>query len=487
MNSLIQFKGSVQRNSLFMKNKNLMRFCLFGLLMVLFFSPCLARDNTTLVVFSRHTFRGISKNVGPQKISLPQYGIDIPIPSLSYVQDATPQGLIIAESFAAPGLQEAAALAVGAIAENKVFDGHWDEVRAELASERTFWTGLYLIKGIQEQDAEHNRAIKFTGCPIDPKKDKDAVDAVSSDHPIKVCTSKDNESKAVFLQLLKASPDLPKLKESFQNFLNTVRAAIGLTSKVVIPEPVYSEDGSLPKVYDELAALASIIEMIADLGPPLPQIFRDRRHRVHLMQSGKVAVQRGVNSLGIRFFTSEPSPLSDAVSVIPVNYMMSRPQGSHTIVVSHDNMMSALMSSLGIISSNGAPDDWAFFPIESYVFAFGSSNVSIVRMRVEISDPDGAIPGNYGSRVVWKGSVQQWNEKVMALNERVKTLNLGPGGNTCLNAVTECKADEINVVFYNRSPATPLPSLGGVPHHRVFDDPRNSINTRNPNGQFREP
>ena len=123
--------------------------------------------------------------------------------------------------------------------------------------------------------------------------------------------------------------------------------------------------------------------MIADLGPPLPQIFRSG-DRAHLMQSEKSAVQRAVNSLGIRFFTSEPSPLSDAVSVIPVNYMMSRSRGTHTIVVSHDNMMSALTSSLGIISSSSPPDDWAFFPIESYVFAFGSSHVSVVRMRVEI-------------------------------------------------------------------------------------------------------
>ena len=225
-----------------MKNKNLMRFCLFGLLMVLFFSPCLASDNTTLVVFSRHTFRGISTKVGPQKISLRQYGIDIPIPSLSYGEDATPQGLIIAESFAAPALQEAAALAVGAIAENKVFDGHWDEVRAELAAERTFWTGLYLIKGIKEQDAEHNRAIKFTGCKTDPGK---AVDAVSSDHPIRKCISTDNDSKRVYLQLLEASPDLPKLKATFQHFLNTVRAAIGLSDPVVIPNPVYSVDPAL--------------------------------------------------------------------------------------------------------------------------------------------------------------------------------------------------------------------------------------------------
>jgi hypothetical protein len=445
MNSWIQFKGTAS-----MKNKNPIRFCLFGLLMVLFFSPCLASDDTTLIVFSRHTFRGISTKVAPQKIFLRQYGVNVPIPSLSYGENATPQGLIIAESFAAPGLQEAAALAVGAIAENKVFDGHWDEVRAELAAERTFWTGLYLINGIKEQDAEHNRAIKFTGCKTDPGK---AVDAVSSDHPIRKCLSTDSDSKGVYLQLLRASPDLPKLKATFQHFLNTVRAAIGLSDPVVIPDPVYSvgphpppqRDPKLPKEYDQIAALASIIEMIAELGPPLPQIFPSG-DRAHLMQFGKVAVQRGVNSLGIRFFTSAPSPLSDAVSVIPVNYMMSRPQGSHTIVVTHDNMMSALMSSLGIISSNGDPDDWAIFPIETYVFAFGSSNVSIVRMRVEIS-PGGAIPGNYGSQVVWNGSVQQWNEKVMALNERAKTLNLGPGGNACLDAVTECEAQRIKVVF----------------------------------------
>jgi hypothetical protein len=432
-----------------MKNKNLRQLCLFGHLMVLFFSPCLAGDDTTIVVFSRHTFRGISTNVAPQKIFLRQYGVAIPIPSLSYGENATPQGLIITESFAAPGLQKAAALAVGAIAENKVFDGHWDEVRAELAAERTFWTGLYLIKGIKEQDAEDNRAITFTGCKTPGK----AVDAVSSDHLIRECVSKDDVSKDAYLQLLRASPDLPKLKGTFQLFLNTVRAAIGLSDPVVIPDPVYStppptHDPKLPREYDQIAALASIIEMIADLGPPLPQIFPSG-DRAHLMQSGKIAVQRGVNSLGIRFFTSAPSPLSDAVSVIPVNYMMSRPQGSHTIVVSHDNMMSALMSSLGIISSNGAPDDWAIFPIETYVFAFGSSNVSIVRMRVEIS-PDGAIPGNYGSQVVWRGSVQQWNEKVMALDERAKTLNLGTCGNACVKAVKECEAQRINVVFHDR-------------------------------------
>src|SRR5262245_13967169 len=263
-------------------------FCLFGLALLL---PTLgsgqsipATDNTTLVVYSRHTFRGISKKVGPQSIHLPQYGIEIAIPTLSYSEDATPQGLSIAEHFAAPGLQEAAALAVAATGENQLFDGRWDEIRAELAAERTFWTGAYLKKGLEENDPQHNRAIKFTGCPFDPAKDKDAIDAVSSDHPVKACVPPD-----VYLELIKHSPDRWRLKNNLQNFLNTVRAAIGLSFPVVIQNPDYNEKGALPKEYDQIASLASIIEMIADLGPPLPQIFRDGDHSL-LLQLGKLAV-----------------------------------------------------------------------------------------------------------------------------------------------------------------------------------------------------
>jgi len=428
-----------------MKTKKLMQFCVFGL--VLLWWPrvglCQAipsTNNTTVVVFSRHTFRGTSTKIGPTKISLPQYGIDLAIPIVSYGQNATPQGLSIAEHSAAPGLQQAAALAVATNAENQLFDGHWDEIRAELSTERTFWTGLYLRKGLEENNPQLNSAIKFTGCPLDPAKDKDAIDAVSSDHPIRVCVP-----PHAYRALIKASPDRPKLKNNFQNFLNTVRAAIGLGFPVEIPNPDYDEKGSLPKEYDQIASLASIIEMIADLGPPLPQIFRTG-DQAQLLRLGKMAVQRGVNGLGIRFFTSEPSPLSDAVSVIPVDYMMSRPRGSHTIVVSHDNMMSAIMSSLGIISSSGPPDEWAFFPIESYVFAFGSSHVSVVRMRVEISEPDGAIPGNYASQVVWKGSLSQWNEKVRTLKERATTMDLC----ACHQPVTECEARLMKVVSYPR-------------------------------------
>jgi hypothetical protein len=138
-------------------------------------------------------------------------------------------------------------------------------------------------------------------------------------------------------------------------------------------------------------------------------------------------------------------------------------------------MISALISSLGIISSGSAPDDWAIFPIESYVFAFGSSNVSVVRMRIEISDPDGAMPGNYASEVVWKGGLSQWNQKVQALKERARTMDLS----ACHDQpVTECEAKVINVVFSPREREDDQSPIFRRPRHRVFDPPRRGIETR---------
>jgi hypothetical protein len=67
-------------------------------------------------------------------------------------------------------------------------------------------------------------------------------------------------------------------------------------------------------------------------------------------------------------------------------------------------------------------------------------------MRVEISEPDGAIPGNYASQVVWKGSLSQWNEKVRALNQRARTMDLS----ACDQPVTECEARQMKVVFHTR-------------------------------------
>jgi len=418
-----------------------MKYLHFFFLVFLIFARAassVAADNATIIVFSRHTFRGISKNIGPQTVSLPEYGISLALPNLSYEQDATPKGLFIAEHFASLGLNQAATLAVEALSEKKSFDGHWDEIRADLSTERTFWTALYLRKGLVKEGSGDRINIPVTGCKT---KEGAAIDLVSVNHSVKNCVP-----EALSLKLREASPDLPKLQKTFQDFLNLLRSTLGLTHPVMIPAAVYSKEGSLPKVYEEIATLASALEMSAELGPPLPQLFPNASPTM-LSHFGKRTLNAGVNALGMRFFISAPAPLSDAMSVFPIDYVASRPRGSHTIVVSHDDFLSALVRSLGLISSEGEPDSWAVYPIESYIFAFGRDNVSVVRMRIQTKDPDGSIPGNYASQVLWKGSLGQWNEKVNALKKRARGLDLGAEGNACLQALKPCVAETLEVAF----------------------------------------
>ena len=113
--------------------------------------------------------------------------------------------------------------------------------------------------------------------------------------------------------------------------------------------------------------------------------------------------------------------------------------------------------------------------------SWGCSSQINTTGRVQIREPDGAIPGNYASQVVWTGTLAQWNEKVRALNQRAKTLDLGNDGNACLKAIKECEAEQINVVFFSR----PFGSRGQRSSDRVFDGAwRDVIDNE---GEFREP
>ncbi len=395
-------------------------------------------DTTAIIVFSRHTFRGIAKKIGSQQISLPDFGIDLAAPTLSYAEDATPHGLAIAEQYASTGIQKAAEAAVLALGESRTFDGHWDEIRADFSTERTFWTALRLRQGLMEQSSNGDIEIPFTGCKAEPGK---GVDVVAIAHVVDQCVPED-----VLRALQAASPDLEKLRTIGQDFLNGVKTAIGAGGPpAALPDPVYT-NGELPPEYDEMANLASIIEMSAELGPPLQLLFKGPPPE-SLLKSGKAAVTGGLNTLGIRFFTSAPLPLADAVAVYPVNFINAQSKGHHTIVLSHDDFISALLHALGLISSDGDPDDLAIYPIESFVFALSDSSVSIVRMRIETHDPDGHILGPYSSKVLWKGTRVEWDAKVQASAQRAQAWDLGKTGNDCLKGIQICTPETVKVFF----------------------------------------
>lgn len=381
-------------------------------------------DEVTIVSFSRHTFRGITEEIGPQKIALKEYGVELKVPLLGYAEDATPRGLEIAKNFAPQGLQNLAVLAVNTLDEDKKFDGRWDEFRTDLATERTFWTAVKVREGF-------NTPITLTGCKTTPGK---AVDIVSTRQVVMQCMPSPASNTAL----------LALFQRRTEKFLTEFRTASGFkTTMPSLPAP-HDVDGKLelPKEYKEAAKLASAIEMVAALNAPLPQLVK----KVDQVKHGKAVWAAGLNMLGMRFFIRNPPPVADNISLQALKYMASRPEGSHTAIFTHDDYLSSLLHSLGLISSESDPSALAIYPLETILFAFSDQHVAITRMRLEVWE-DGFIPGKFETYVLWKGTREEWDKKVEEVTTRAQNWDISTQARDCLNALQVCEAEPLEVVY----------------------------------------
>ena len=367
-------------------------------------------DGVTLVVFSRHTFRGIDYTVGPQRISLPQYGLDFPLPMLGYAFEASPQGLNLTQKFAGPAIQEAATRAVEAV-QKTPFNRHWDEIRADLAASRCFFTALYIREGLQ---AGQKDPILLTGCPT---QERQGIDAVSVGGPVYKCIPPEETTR-----LLVKSPNQERLRQAALSLVSLVGTALGKTGPYNLPEPIDPATGKSNPVYVQLSSLAMAIEMASDLGPPLGLLFpQASKQAVGLCEAD--AVRRASNYLGVRFTALIPMELAYAWSVFPLQYIHEM-AGRHVIVLSHDNDISSLCRALDLISDDGNVDELAIYPMESIVFALTDTRASVVRMVMKKS-PDGSLPGPFESRLMWQGSRGEWDAKVRKVDQQAQAWKAG--------------------------------------------------------------
>jgi hypothetical protein len=319
--------------------------------------------------------------------------------------------------------------AARALDENKTFDGSWDEIRADLATERTLWTALRIREGLK-------LTINVTGCST---KEGEGLDVVTAREPVMKCAKND------ISLLLNSSPYLSLLRERASNFLDAIRKANNVTDAVKeLPPAAFDAEGKLPKEYDQIASIASAIEMNAELAPPLTAVFPRSDVR-----QGKQVVEAALNFLGIRFFVSNPDKMCNAISLFPLQYMADRKPGTHTLLVSHDDSISALLRALDFISSKSEPEDLAIYPIETIVFAFGDAHVSVVRMRIQVQDSDGFIPGPYANKVIWKGTLDEWNQKVKNIKDRTEAWSISPEARACINDLSQkvCQAEVLDVRY----------------------------------------
>lgn len=355
---------------------------------------------TTIVVYARHTFRGVSKAVPPETIDLPQIGFRFAPPLFAWGMDAMPEGLRIAEKVYPRGLRAGVAMAGDAVGANELSQ-HWDLIRPDLGASRDFETALYLRRGLGGN-------IPLVGVPCPEGKSRDHVtqfslSAFGSDESAQSGPDATAEEHGV-------------LRHVTGTFLSDFREIIGETApspgnKPLLPPGEKAQAG----VFREAAKLATVLEMASAKGPPLQVLF-DR-------SSGKCDVENlilaGLKVIAGRWLIANPGPLGDAQGWFPIHHIDQLPPGSRQILVGHDTQLFFILRALGLISLGEDFADGPVLPMESAIFAFHGNRVAIVRLQLQLRR-DGSA-GAFQPTLVWQGTRAEWDARVARLRASLES------------------------------------------------------------------
>lgn len=357
-----------------------------------------------MVVFSRHTFRSVGTTIGPQKLEFPGAGVTLEVPQLGYGMEATEHGLALARQFGAPAIEAGARQATEALGQR--WNSHWDEVRADLSCSRDFFTALYLRAGLQPAQPDE---IQLSGVPT---REGEGVDAVTVGTPIRRLIPVEE-----LRRLQSASPQPDRLRQAGDDLLRAVQPAAGWSALRPLP-PVLDAQRQIQPDYRSLTVLASTLEMLSEQGPPLGAVFPEQP-AASLQAQQREALRCATRFLGLLFAALGPDEVACASSVLPARYIDTQPAGRHVILASHDDDISLLLRALRLVDESSA-DELSILPLESVVFALDPHSVCVSRVSLQ-TDPAGWFPGPFSSRVIWKGTRDQWNERV----QRVQTVAEG--------------------------------------------------------------
>lgn len=360
--------------------------------------PLLHAEEATIAVFSRHTFRGVGDRVGPLHVKIGALELDLPL--LGYGLDATEHGLQLAQKFGSHAVQEAAEKAVRGLGAH--YRPHWDEIRADLASERDFFTGLYFREGLQP---EQPQPIALTGCPT---REGEPIDAVTVGYPVRR-----HVPKPELRRLQIGSANARRYEAAGNELLQALAPVAGAT--VTMPS-VFDAEGNMRPEYSQLRFLAQFLEMVAEQGPPLRTLFPQLPANVAAAIDPGL-VRKASAYLGMAFIHDAPMEVAYAAARYPVEYVQSLPAGRRVIMLSHDDDLSMLMRSLGLMDDAGPADLKAVYPMESLVIALDSRRACVVRMRMQLA-ADGSFPGMFASSVVWQGSRDEWQARAQNVLSR---------------------------------------------------------------------
>lgn len=275
-------------------------------------------------------------------------------------------------------------------------DDFWDEVRVDMSVGRDFFTGLYFRHALRPfQD----KPIALTGYPT---KRTIQADAVLGCDQVRWCLPADD------IQKLQRQSIGAKRSQAVANQLLEAFTR-GLDLPPVTLPPLYNKFGERSPAYNDIHTLASTIEMVSELGPPLQTLFPDADPE-RLAEVDPIIGQLASNYMGINYTVSLPAESAYAAAVVPLEYTRDQ-EGRRVILATHDDVLSVLVRSLDLVAEDGPPEELCMLPMESIMFAYNSQHASVVRVSMKRAK-DGSLPGPFFHKILWQGARAEWDAKV---------------------------------------------------------------------------
>jgi len=378
-------------------------FLRFGLISLLVSLLCTggqaAEPPTTIAVYARHTFRGVSKAVPPGTINLPGIGFQFSPPMFAYGMDAMPEGLRIAETVYPQGLRTAVEMAGRAVGAKKL-DRRWDLIRPDLGTSRDFETALSIRRGLGGN-------VPLVGVP---SRDTEVKDFVTSFDLTVLAPETVEEFRR------KITPEESHvMRQSTAGFLQAFQqAALGAVRPVAIP-PVFPNGKSEAPIFRETAKLAVSMEMASAKGPPLRVLFDKTAGPTDIGE----LIRTGLKVSAARWIITNPGSVGTVQGWYPIHYIDQLPPGSRQILVGHDVQFFFILRSLGLISLADDFHDGPVLPLESVIFAFRGDRVAVVRLQVQLLR-DGSA-GKFRPALLWQGSRSEWDARLARIREQLES------------------------------------------------------------------
>jgi len=358
-----------------------------------------AEPPTTIAVYARHTFRGVSKAVPPEVINLPEIGFQFFPPMFAYGMDAMPEGLRIAEQVYPPGLRAAVEMAGQAVGAGRL-DQHWDLIRPDLGTSRDFETALAIQRGLGGR-------VPLVGVP---SRDTEVKDFVTS-FDLSVLAPETIEE---FRRKITREESIA-IRQSTAEFLQSFQQAMmGAVRPVAIPA-VFPDGKKEAPIFRETAKLAVSLEMASAKGPPLRVLFDKTAGQTDVGE----LIRTGLKVSAARWMIMNPGAIGSVQAWFPLHHIDQLPPGSRQILVGHDVQFFFILRSLGLISLTDDFTTGPVLPLDSIIFAFRGDRVAAVRLQVQLRR-DGSA-GKFQPTLLWQGSRSEWTARLAQIRQQLES------------------------------------------------------------------